>query len=228
MDQPVSTTPAIEWVTASGWLDYAQAVAEMQSRVAAIQAGAAAERVWLVEHPPIYTAGTSARDSDLIAPGATPIYQTGRGGQWTYHGPGQRVAYVMLNLNRRHGAIPARDIRKFVAGLETWLIETLAAFGIQGETRAGRVGIWVVAPDGTEAKIAAIGVRVSRWVSYHGIALNIAPDLGAYAGIIPCGITAHGVTSIAAQGVTASMTAIDAALRRAFDSVFGPDTTPPS
>jgi lipoyl(octanoyl) transferase len=221
MDQPVSTTKSVEWVTAPGLLDYAQAHTAMQTHAAAIHAGSAGERIWLVEHPPTYTAGTSARDTDLIAPGATPIFRTGRGGQWTYHGPGQRIAYVMLDLNHPHGTVPARDIRKFVAGLEAWLIATLAIFGIQGETRPGRVGIWVTDPTGAEAKIAAIGVRVSRWVSYHGIALNVAPDLAAYNGIIPCGISAHGVTSLEALGVNASLQVVDAALAAAFTPVFG-------
>ncbi|MDD2876994.1 MAG: lipoyl(octanoyl) transferase LipB [Acidiphilium sp.] len=222
MDHAVSTTLPVEWVTEPGWLDYPKAVAAMQARAAAIYAGDAAERVWLVEHPPLYTAGTSARDADLIAPGDIPTHRTGRGGQWTYHGPGQRIAYVMLDLTRPHGIVPARDVRQFVAGLETWLIETLAGFGVQGETRDGRVGIWVVDPaTGAEAKIAAIGVRVSRWVSYHGVALNVAPDLAAYDGIVPCGIRAHGVTSLAAQGVGASMAAVDTALLAAFHRVFG-------
>jgi lipoyl(octanoyl) transferase len=230
MDQPVSTTHPIDWVTTPGLLDYQQALTEMQRHAAAIRAGTAPERIWLVEHPPIYTAGTSAHDADLIAPGTTPIHRTGRGGQWTYHGPGQRIAYVMLDLDRPHGIIPARDIRKFVAGLETWLIATLATFGVRGETRAGRVGIWVTDATGAEAKIAAIGVRVSRWVTYHGVALNVAPNLAAYAGIIPCGISAHGVTSLAALGINPGLQAIDIALATTFDQVFGatnPRSLPP-
>ncbi|SIQ42758.1 MULTISPECIES: lipoyl(octanoyl) transferase LipB [Acidiphilium] len=230
MDQPVSTTTPIEWKTEPGLLDYQAGLATMQARAAAIRAGTAREQIWLVEHPPLYTAGTSAQDTDLVAPGATPIFRTGRGGQWTYHGPGQRIAYVMLDLARPHGIVPARDIRQFVAGLEAWLIETLAVFGVHGETREGRVGIWVADPaSGREAKIAAIGVRVSRWVSYHGIALNVAPDLAAYDGIIPCGISAHGVTSLAALGIAAPMPAVDAALRSGFARIFGdaPSPLPP-
>lgn len=224
MDQPVSTTRAIEWVTEPGLLDYDHALAEMQARAAAIRAGTAAERIWLVEHPPIYTAGTSARESDLIAPGTTPTHRTGRGGQWTYHGPGQRIAYVMLDLTRHHGTVPPRDVRRFVAGLEAWIIAAIATFGVQGEIRDGRVGIWVAhpngGPNGHEAKIAAIGVRVSRWVSYHGIALNVAPDLAAYGGIVPCGISEHGVTSLADQGVEVTMAEVDRALRAGFAAIF--------
>lgn len=219
MDQPVST---IAWTVADGLTDYEIALATMQARATDIRAGAAAEQVWLVEHPPLYTAGTSARDADLVAPGGIPTHRTGRGGQWTYHGPGQRVAYVMLDLTRPHGAVPARDVRHYVAALERWLIATLAAFAIHGETRPGRVGIWVVDPaSGAEAKIGAIGVRVSRWVTYHGVALNVAPDLAAYRGIVPCGISAHGVTSMAALGIEATMSEVDAALERAFHQVFG-------
>ena len=169
----------------------------MQQRVAAIRAGAASELVWLVEHPPLYTAGTSARPEQLTDPTRFPTFATGRGGQWTYHGPGQRVAYVMLDLTCQHGAVPARDVRCFVHGLEEWLIRALARFNVSGERREGRIGIWVADHAArTEAKIAAIGVRVSRWVSWHGIALNVAPDLGHYAGIVPCGISEHGVTSL--------------------------------
>lgn len=223
MDQAGSTRDRISWVTAPGLVDYAAALAEMQARAAGIRAGTACERVWLVEHPPLYTAGTSARDADLKAAGTIAVHRTGRGGQWTYHGPGQRVGYVMLDLARPHGTVPARDVRQFVAGLERWLIETLAILGVRGETRAGRVGIWVVDPaTGAERKIAAIGVRVSRWVSYHGVALNVAPDLAAYAGIVPCGISAHGVTSLAASGVDVSMPTVDAALRAGFLQVFDP------
>lgn len=221
MDRQASITAPVEWARASGRVDYAAALAEMQARAVAIRAGEAAELVWLVEHAPLYTAGTSARDSDLIGLGGIPSHRTGRGGQWTYHGPGQRVAYVMLDLAKPHGAVPARDIRQFVAGLEAWMIGALARFGVRAETRAGRVGLWVVDPaTGAEQKIAAIGVRVSRWVSFHGVALNVAPDLGHYAGIVPCGISQHGVTSLAALGVDAAMDAVDAALRAEFARVF--------
>lgn len=221
MDRSVSTTLSTEWVIEPGLTDYPAALAVMQARAAAIREGTAAERVWLVEHPPLYTAGTSARDADLLAAGETPVFRTGRGGQWTYHGPGQRVAYVMLDLARPHGTVKPRDVRGFVAGLEAWLILALDAFGVRGETREGRVGIWVATPAGGEAKIAAIGVRVSRWVSYHGIALNVAPDLAHYGGIVPCGISEHGVTSLAQLGVSAAMHEVDAALREAFSAVFG-------
>ncbi len=214
----------IEWVVSSGLTDYAMAVEVMQARAAAIRAGSAGEQVWLVEHPPIYTGGTSARESDVLGNASIPTLRTGRGGQWTYHGPSQRIAYVMLDLTRAHGTVPARDVRGFVAALERWLILTLAMFGIHGETRDGRVGIWVVDPmTQRESKIAAIGVRVSRWVSFHGVALNVAPDLDHYQGIIPCGIRQHGVTSMAALGVRADMAEIDAALRVQFGRVFGSD-----
>lgn len=214
----------IEWVVSPGLTDYAMAVEVMQARAAAIRAGSAGEQVWLVEHPPIYTGGTSARESDVLGNASIPTLRTGRGGQWTYHGPSQRIAYVMLDLTRAHGMVPARDVRGFVAALERWLILTLAMFGIHGETRDGRVGIWVVDPmTQRESKIAAIGVRVSRWVSFHGVALNVAPDLDHYQGIIPCGIRQHGVTSMAALGVRADMAQIDAALRVQFGRVFGSD-----
>jgi lipoyl(octanoyl) transferase len=210
-----------EWRVATGLTPYTDAVAGMQDRVAAIRAGTAAELVWLVEHPPLYTAGTSARPEQLTDPDRFPAFTTGRGGQWTYHGPGQRVAYVMLDLARPHGAVPARDVRCFVHGLEEWLIRALARFGVRGERREGRVGIWVAdAVSGTEAKIAAIGVRVSRWVSWHGVALNVAPDLGHYAGIVPCGITEHGVTSLHALGIKATMAEADTALCSAWREVF--------
>ena len=214
---------AVEWITAPGLTPYPDALAAMAARVAAIRAGTAAERVWLVEHPPLYTAGTSARAEELIAPDRFPSFRAGRGGQWTYHGPGQRTVYVMLDLDRPHGGVPARDIHCYVHGLEEWLIRALARLGVTGERREGRVGIWVVdRATGAEAKIGAIGVRVSRWVSWHGVALNVAPDLGHFAGIVPCGIRAHGVTSLAALGAPATMAIADAALRAAWDEVFGP------
>jgi len=205
--------------TAAGLTGYEDAVAAMRARIAAIRAGTATELVWLVEHPPLYTAGTSARPEDLKE-ARFPTFAAGRGGQWTYHGPGQRVVYTMLDLAEPHGTVPARDVRGFVAGLEAWMIATLAAFGIKGETRDGRVGIWV-ARDGKEAKIGAIGVRVSRWVSWHGCALNVAPDLSHFSGIVPCGIAEHGVTSLAALGVAVTMEDVDAALQRNFGKVFG-------
>jgi lipoyl(octanoyl) transferase len=214
------TTPP-EWVIAPGLTPYPDALAEMAARAAAIRAGDAPERVWLVEHPPTYTAGTSAARSDLLDP-RFPVFEAGRGGQWTYHGPGQRVAYVMLDLTRRHGMVPPRDLRAFVWGLEEWLIRAVARFGVRAERRAGRVGVWVVdAATGAEAKIGAIGVRVTRWVSWHGVALNVAPDLSHFAGIVPCGIAEHGVTSLAALGAAeAAVDAADSALRAAWQEVF--------
>ncbi|HQT65256.1 MAG: lipoate-protein ligase B [Acidocella sp. 20-57-95] len=207
------------WHVEDGLTPYDTAVSAMQDHIAAMQAGIAAEKIWLVEHPPLYTAGTSANPADLQDAGRFPTYDAGRGGQWTYHGPGQRVAYVMLDLKQPHGNIPARDVRAFVHGLETWMIGTLADFGVKGEVRTGRVGIWI-ARNGGEEKIGAIGVRVSRWVSWHGMALNVKPDLEHFSGIIPCGIREHGVTSLAALGVDATMAQVDAALRRNFSKVF--------
>ncbi len=208
------------WQITSGTTDYEFALERMRERAAAIRAGTAEELVWLVEHPPLYTAGTSASAADLQEPDRFPTYEAGRGGQWTYHGPGQRVAYLMLDLQKTHGLIPPRDIRSYVTGLERWVIATLKGFGIKGETREGRVGIWVVT--GTEEKkIGAIGVRVSRWVSWHGLALNVHPDLTHFGGIVPCGIREHGVTSLADLGVDASMDEVDAALRENFSAIFG-------
>jgi lipoyl(octanoyl) transferase len=205
----------IEWRISDVLIDYGEAVEEMEGRVAAIREGTAPELVWLLEHPPLYTAGTSARDEELIDPGRLPVHRAGRGGRYTFHGPGQRIAYVMLDLTRRDG-----DVRCHVHRLEEWMIGTLARFGICGERRAGRVGIWVVRPEGGEDKIAAIGVRVRRWVTYHGVALNVAPDLDYYRGIVPCGIAEHGVTSLAALGVDATMADIDHALSAAFAETF--------
>jgi lipoyl(octanoyl) transferase len=206
----------VEWQVVQGLVAYETAVAAMETRVARIRAGTAPELVWLLEHPPLYTAGTSARDSDLVDPGLLPVHRTGRGGQYTYHGPGQRVAYVMLDLSRRGG-----DLRAYVCGLEDWLIRTLARFGVTGERRPGRVGIWIDQGGGRESKIAAIGVRVRHWVTFHGVALNVAPDLDHYRGIVPCGISEHGVTSLARLGVPTAMDAVDAALRASFAEVFG-------
>lgn len=221
------TRGGIEWCTAAAAVPYEAAVAAMEARVAAIRDGTAAELVWLIEHPSIYTAGTSARPADLLDPARLPVHPSGRGGQYTYHGPGQRIAYVLLDLNR-HG----RDVRCHVWRLEEWMIRTLARFGVAGERRDGRVGVWVAGANGgtagrREDKIAAIGVRVRRWVSYHGVALNVAPDLDHFRGIVPCGIdpqsSGHGVTSLAALGVAATMTDVDIALRATFDEVFAAD-----
>lgn len=205
----------IEWITTPGLLDYDRAIAEMEQRVARIRAGTATEAVWLVEHPPLYTAGTSAKADDLLQ-ARFPVFQTGRGGQYTYHGPGQRVAYVMLDLQARGG-----DIRHYVWQLEEWIIQALAAFGITGERRAGRVGIWVVCSNGIENKIAAIGVRVRHGVTYHGVAINVAPDLAHYNGIIPCGIAQHGVTSFKALGKDIKTPALDQALQATWSGIFG-------
>jgi lipoyl(octanoyl) transferase len=213
------TTAAPAWLTAPGLTDYDAAIATMQARIAAIRAGEASELIWLVEHPPLYTAGTSAHAEDLQDADRFPTYQAGRGGQWTYHGPGQRVVYTMLDLSVPHGRVPANDVRAFVHGLEVWMIAALAEFGVRGETREGRVGIWV-ADGGTEQKIGAIGVRVSRGVSWHGMALNVNPDLDHFSGIVPCGIREHGVTSLAALGVAASMGQVDAVLKTSFAGIF--------
>ena len=211
----------LEWRIDDGLTEYPAALATMKARVEAIQNGTEGELVWLVEHPPLYTAGTSAKLSDLQDPSRFPTFDAGRGGQWTYHGPGQRTAYVMLDLTRPHAAAKARDVRCFVWALEEWLIRTLDRFNIKGERREGRVGIWVVDPaTKSESKIAAIGVRVSRWVSWHGVAINVEPDLSHFGGIVPCGIAEHGVTSIHAQGVLATMEEVDSALRSAWDEVF--------
>ncbi len=222
MTDLLAANEAPEWRTSPGLLPYPDAVAAMRERVAAIRAGTAAELVWLVEHPPLYTAGTSAERADLQQPDRFPTYDAGRGGQWTYHGPGQRTGYVMLDLARAHGRVGARDVRQYVAGLEAWLIAMLARFGVDGQRREGRIGIWVADPaSGGEAKIAALGVRVTRWVSWHGVAVNVAPDLEHFSGIVPCGIRGHGVTSLRALGVTASMAQVDAALRASWAEVFG-------
>ncbi|MGI9421677.1 MAG: lipoyl(octanoyl) transferase LipB, partial [Hyphomicrobiaceae bacterium] len=203
-------------------VDYEAAVAAMEARVAAIAAGQASELIWLLQHPPLYTAGTSADPADLLQPDRFPVYRTGRGGQYTYHGPGQRVVYVMLDVKRRTG-----DVRAFVRQLERWIITTLATFGVAGDVRADRVGVWVPRPElgaGREDKIAAIGIRVRRWVSYHGISLNVCPDLDHFDGIVPCGIASHGVTSLAELGVEASMSEVDTALKQSFIATFGART----
>lgn len=208
-----------EWLISHGLTAHPDAVAWMEARVAAIHDGRAPEAIWLVEHPPLYTAGTSARVADLTDPDRFPVFATGRGGQYTYHGPGQRVVYVMLDLNRR-----GRDVRRFVAALESWVIAALAEFGLKGEIREGRVGVWIARPDkaplpdGTtrEDKIAALGVKLRRWVSFHGISINVEPDLSHYAGIVPCGIQGHGVTSLVDLGLPVTMADLDMALREAF------------
>jgi lipoyl(octanoyl) transferase len=210
---------AVEWVVAPGYVPYEDAVAEMEARVAEIAAGTAPERVWLLEHPPLYTAGVSARDGDLLDAGRFPVHRSGRGGQFTYHGPGQRVAYVMLDLSRR-----SRDVRGFVRGLEAWLIGALDAFGVEAGVRDGRVGVWVEQKGpgwSREDKIAAIGVKVRKWVSFHGVSLNVEPDLDHFGGIVPCGIAEHGVTSLIDLGVLATMDEADAALKTSFARVFG-------
>lgn len=209
---------AREWRVEDGLTPYPDAVRAMEERVEAIAKGEAPDLVWLVEHPPIYTAGTSARDEDLLD-ARFPVFKTGRGGQFTYHGPGQRVGYVMLDLKRRKP-----DVRGFVHDLEEWLIRTLAAFDVKGERREGRVGIWVARGGGREDKIAAIGVRVRKWVTYHGVSFNVAPDLTHFAGIVPCGISDHGVTSLHDLGIAASMADTDAAMKAAFAGVFGPES----
>ena len=210
----------VEWAVSTGYVDYEPAVAAMEARVAAIAAGEAEEVVWLLEHPPLYTAGVSARDDDLLAPDRFPVHRTGRGGQFTYHGPGQRVAYVLLDLNRR-----GKDVRAFVHGLEDWIIGALGQFGVEAGMREGRVGVWVErkgAGWSREDKIAAIGVKVRKWVSFHGISLNVEPDLDHFGGIVPCGITEHGVTSLVDLGVLATMDEADGALKASFQRVFGP------
>ena len=211
---------AAEWAVSSGLVDYPFAVEAMEARAAAIAAGEAPELVWLLEHPPLYTAGVSSKDGDLLDAGRFPVHRTGRGGQFTYHGPGQRVAYVMLDLNRR-----GRDVRTFVRGLEQWIIGALGEFGVPADVREGRVGVWVERKGpgwSREDKIAAIGVKVRKWVSFHGISLNVEPDLTHFGGIVPCGIAEHGVTSLVDLGVPASMDEADEALRISFHRVFGP------
>ena len=220
-EKTIGSEPGLEWRHADQPVPYPEAIAVMQERVAAIRAGTAPEAVWLLEHPPLFTAGTSGRPEDLFNPLGFPTFAAGRGGQWTYHGPGQRVAYVMLDLQRRHGTVPPRDIRAYVQALEAWLIATLAGFGVRGATREGRVGVWVRDPaTGGDSKIAALGVRVSRWVSWHGVSLNVAPELAHFDGIVPCGLREHGVTSLQALGVNADLADVDAALRKHWPDCF--------
>ncbi len=214
----------VDWAVSAGRTGYEAAVAAMEARAAAIAAGEARELVWLVEHPPLYPAGTSARAGDLLQPDRFPVIASGRGGQYTYHGPGQRVIYTMLDVKRRGG-----DVRAFVAALEAWIIDVLSDLEVAGETRRGRVGIWVTRRDGSgEDKIAAIGLRLKKWVSLHGASLNVAPDLTHYDGIVPCGVSEHGVTSLAALGVEVQMNEVDRILRARFARRFGPTQDAPN
>ena len=214
----------VEWIESAAPVAYDTALAGMEARVARIAAGEADEAIWLLEHPPLYTAGTSADPRDLVAPDRFPVFRAGRGGQYTYHGPGQRIAYVMLDLNAR-----GRDVRRFVCLLEDWVIATLAEFNLKGERRAGRVGVWIARPDkpplpdGTqrEDKIAAIGVKLRRWISFHGISINVEPELSHYEGIVPCGISGHGVTSLVDLGLPVTMDDLDLALKTTFPRIFG-------
>ncbi|MCF3972778.1 lipoyl(octanoyl) transferase LipB [Paracoccus sp. EGI L200073] len=212
----------VDWIISDGLTGHDEAVAFMEARVAAIRHGTAGELIWLVEHPPLYTAGTSAKDGDLLR-ARFPVHMTGRGGQYTYHGPGQRVVYVMLDLNRR-----GRDVRAFVGRLEAWVIDALAGFGVTGQIRPGRVGVWVTRPDKPplpdgsprEDKIAAIGVKLRGWISFHGLSINVEPELSHYDGIVPCGISGHGVTSLVDLGLPVGMADLDLALRDSFETVF--------
>ena len=219
----------IEWITSPGLTGFRDAESWMEARVAAILEGAANECIWLVEHPPLYTAGTSAKPQDLTDPDRFDVFATKRGGQYTYHGPGQRVAYVMLDVAKR-----GRDVRRFVQELEAWVITTLDQFNVTGEIREGRVGVWVQRPEKqltaagqpAEEKIAAIGIRLRKWVSFHGISINVEPDLNHFGGIVPCGISEHGVTSLVDLGLPVTMDDLDVALRQSFETVFG-DTPQP-
>ena len=218
---PRSDGRAAGWAISRGPVGYLAAVAAMEAHIAAIAEGAAGELVWLLEHPPLYSAGVSAKPADLLEPGRFPVFETGRGGQHTYHGPGQRVAYVMLDLRER-----GRDVRAYVTALEIWIIGALAAFSVEGLIRPGRVGVWVERREADapprEDKIAAIGVRIRRWISFHGASLNVEPDLAHFSGIVPCGITEHGVTSLVDLGLPVTMDEADAALKVSFARVFGP------
>ena len=214
----------MEWKVSDGLTSYEDALTFMEARVDAISKGTAEECIWLLEHPPLYTAGTSAQIEDLVDPDRFPVYEAKRGGQYTYHGPGQRVAYVMLDLNQR-----GKDVRQFVQKLEHWVIDTLDSFNIKGEIREGRVGVWVTRPDKpltvtgqpAEDKIAAIGIRLRKWVSFHGISINVEPDLEHFSGIVPCGITEHGVTSLVDLGLPVTMDDLDVALKASFERSFG-------
>ncbi len=222
---PAEGTPPVRWWISEGLVSYEDAIATMEAEVAKIAAGEADELVWLLEHPPLYTAGTSANDADLVEPDRFPVFQTGRGGEYTYHGPGQRVAYVMLDLKRRR-----QDVRAYVAALEEVIIRTLESMNIKGERREDRVGVWVQRPErpplanGTmaEDKIAALGIRIRKWVTFHGLSINVDPELGHFGGIVPCGISDYGVTSLVDLGLLISMSDVDIRLRGAFEGVFGP------
>jgi lipoyl(octanoyl) transferase len=213
-DAPISAP--VGWAVSRGLVAYPEAVAAMEARALAIAEDRAGELVWLLEHPPLYTAGVSAKPADLLDATRFPVFRSGRGGQFTYHGPGQRVAYVMLDLTRR-----GRDVRQFVRALQGWIIGALGELGVEGQVRDDRVGVWVEGDTG-EDKVAAIGVKLRRWVSFHGVSLNVAPDLSHFSGIVPCGVTGHGVTSLAELGATADLAAADAALKHAFTRAFGP------
>ena len=216
----------VEWITSDAPVPYPEALAFMEARAEAIAAGRAEEAIWLLEHPPLYTAGTSARPTDLVDPDRFPVFEARRGGQYTYHGPGQRVAYVMLDVGRR-----GRDVRRFVQQLESWIIAALAQFNVTGEVREGRVGVWVTRPDKPlahggalqEDKIAALGIRLRKWVSFHGLSINVEPDLSHFGGIVPCGISDHGVTSLVDLGLPVTLADVDVALRQTFADVFGTD-----
>jgi lipoyl(octanoyl) transferase len=219
----------VEWITSDTPVPYADALTFMEARAEAIAAGTADEAIWLLEHPPLYTAGTSAKIADLVDPDRFPVFEARRGGQYTYHGPGQRVAYVMLDVGKR-----GRDVRRFVQELEAWVIATLDQFNVKGEIRPGRVGVWVTRPDKPltatgavqEDKIAALGIRLRKWVSFHGLSINVEPDLSHFDGIVPCGISDHGVTSLVDLGLPVTMADLDVALRQSFDTIF--DAAPPA
>lgn len=220
---PVYSADPVRWSLSKSntLIPYPLAIEEMEADVSEIASGNISERVWLLEHPPLYSAGTSANKSDLIDPNRFDVFESGRGGQFTYHGPGQRVAYVMLDLRKR-----GRDVSAFVRALEQWVINTLAEFDVIAERRCGRVGVWVVNPEGREEKIAAIGIRLRKWVSFHGISINLHPDLTHFSGIVPCGIQEHGVTSLKALGKNIDMTALDLALLKNFETIFSPVCSP--
>ena len=223
MSEPskIYSADKVSWRISDGLTSYPDAVSYMEARAKAIAAGEAEEQIWLLEHPPLYSAGTSAKTADLVDPERFDVFESGRGGQYTYHGPGQRVGYVMLDLRKR-----GRDVAAFVRGLEQWIIDSLADLDVTAERRCGRVGVWVVLPDGSEAKIAAIGVRLKKWVSFHGMSLNVSPDLSHFGGIVPCGIAEHGVTSLSTLGKVSDMATLDAALKRNFERLFGPIAQP--
>jgi len=210
----------VEWRISEGLIPYLEAVTEMEVRAKTIASGETPELIWLLEHPPLYSAGTSANPDDLVDPDRFEVFKSGRGGQYTYHGPGQRVAYVMLDLRKRR-----RDVSAFVRGLEQWIIDTLAEFDVKAERRCGRVGVWVARSDGSEEKIAAIGVRLKKWVSFHGISINVNPNLSHFTGIVPCGIQEHGVTSLKALEKRARMIDLDITLKRNFEQLFAPILT---